>query len=867
MGVARLGGMFRRSEEHWMKQDPPKKKSPEQSGAAAEAPSRRPMERVSAIVYEAACDETRTTQSISPQVEPLLGFAPSDFESDPLLWNKQLHPDDRERVLGELARTRMDGEPFVSEYRMFSRDGRVVWFRDQGAVVRDAKGASVTLRGVMCNVTEHRAAEAGLQDSVGWLRVLFEFAPDGYLLASEEGVLLDENRAAEEMMGTPRKDVVGGKPGEMGILTPEGLAQVIALFQSTTVGGQGAAGEFTVTRGDGTSGTMEIRVFPVLFRGTRAVLAIARDMTEPRRVQETLRQSEQRFRAVFENSTVPMVLTAPDGRMLMVNSALCRMLDYTPSELAGRSALDITHPDDLAVTRSNAERLTQGGESSFRVEKRYIHKDGHVIWADVSVADVRDAQGRFLYFVTHIQDITERKEAGEALAQRTRSLAVLNDLAMELAFLPSDAVPGTLVKHLMATTGAIVASIAKYDPARRVLVPSRVEIEPEMREQAQELLGKSLLDIRSPVSEEMYRKIISTIVGEAMTLTETTFGAVPPAAGTAIQEALGIGRFIGIAYMVGGELYGTSVLAMRPGTPDPPSGLLASFAHMAAISLRRCVVEEALHESEEKFRALAEQSPNMIFINKKGRIVYANKRCEEVMGCAREEFCSPDFDFLCLCPPEWKDIVSARFQKDMKGEEAKPLEYSLLTKDGRRIEVILTTRVSSYEGETAVFGTVTDVSELRRLQGQVLESAKKERRRISRDMHDVLGQNLTGAAMLSEALEKSLAGVSPSEAPKAARITKLLYEATGDVRQFAKGLSPVDTTPEGLMKALEELAGGASRLFGISCRFRSPETVLVHDELVAEHLYRIAQEAITNSVKHGGGRRTSRWPCGPRRAS
>jgi two-component system CheB/CheR fusion protein len=154
----------------------------------------------------------------------------------------------------------------------------------------------------------------------------------------------------------------------------------------------------------------------------------------------------------------------------------------------------------------------------------------------------------------------------------------------------------------------------------------------------------------------------------------------------------------------------------------------------------------------------------------------------------------------------------------------------------------------------AIFGTVTDVSELRTLQGQVLESAEKERRRIGRDMHDVLGQNLTGAAMLSEALEKSLAAATPSEAPKAAQITKLLYEATGDVRQFTKGLCPVDATPEGLMKALGELASGASGLFGISCRFRSAGQVFVQDASVAEHLYRIAQEAITNAVKHGGAK-------------
>jgi two-component system CheB/CheR fusion protein len=375
-----------------------------------------------------------------------------------------------------------------------------------------------------------------------------------------------------------------------------------------------------------------------------------------------------------------------------------------------------------------------------------------------------------------------------------------------------------------------------------------------MLEQVQRLLGQPLLDVRSPVSEEMYRRIVSTVVGTVSTLTETTFGAIPPAAGDAIQKMVGADRFTGIAYVVEGELYGTSVLVMRPGTPDPSPDLLASFAHMAAVSLRRCAVEEALVESEEKFRVLAEQSPNMIFINRKSRVVYANRRCEEIMGHTRDEFRSPDFDFFSLHPPEWKDAVRSLFRRHMKGEEVEPLEYSLVTRDGGRIEAILTVRLISYEGEPAVFGTITDVTELRRLQRQVLETAERERRRTGSDMHDVLGQNLTGAAMLSEALEKSLAGAAPSEAPKAAQLTKLLYEATGQVRQFAKGLCPVDTTPEGLMKALTELASNTSQLFRISCRFRAAGRVLVHDGDAAEHLYRIAQEAITNSVKHGGAK-------------
>ncbi|MHC4402431.1 MAG: PAS domain-containing sensor histidine kinase [Planctomycetota bacterium] len=126
--------------------------------------------------------------------------------------------------------------------------------------------------------------------------------------------------------------------------------------------------------------------------------------------------------------------------------------------------------------------------------------------------------------------------------------------------------------------------------------------------------------------------------------------------------------------------------------------------------------EEALRESEEKFRILAERSPNMIFINRKGRVVYANERCEEIMGYTRDEFYAPDFDFLTLIAPEFKELVKSSFRKHMAGEEIEPYEYALVSKNRKRIKAILTTRLIRYGKETAILGIATDVTE--RLQAE-----------------------------------------------------------------------------------------------------------------------------------------------------
>ena len=124
--------------------------------------------------------------------------------------------------------------------------------------------------------------------------------------------------------------------------------------------------------------------------------------------------------------------------------------------------------------------------------------------------------------------------------------------------------------------------------------------------------------------------------------------------------------------------------------------------------------EEVLRDSEEKFRNLAEESPNMIFINMGGRVVYANLQCQAFMGYSREELYDPGFDFLSLIAPEYRDLVMANYRQQMKGNDIPPYEYALTTKNGTRMDAIITTRLIRYDGQNAILGIVTDISKRKR---------------------------------------------------------------------------------------------------------------------------------------------------------
>jgi signal transduction histidine kinase len=144
-----------------------------------------------------------------------------------------------------------------------------------------------------------------------------------------------------------------------------------------------------------------------------------------------------------------------------------------------------------------------------------------------------------------------------------------------------------------------------------------------------------------------------------------------------------------------------------------------------------------------------------------------------------------------------------------------------------------------------------EMAERERLERELLEISEREQRRIGHDLHDSLGQHLTGVALAGQVLGEKLAGRALPEATDAHKLVELVEEGIVLSRKLAKGLHPIELQAEGLMQALEELAATTSELFRISCRFECDSPVLIRDATTAIHLYRIAQEALSNAVRHG----------------
>jgi PAS domain S-box-containing protein len=256
------------------------------------------------------------------------------------------------------------------------------------------------------------------------------------------------------------------------------------------------------------------------------------------------------------------------------------------------------------------------------------------------------------------------------------------------------------------------------------------------------------------------------------------------------------------------------------------------------------VTENALRRTEAKNRALLNAIPDLIFrVSRDGVYLDYHARDQSKLRAPPQEFLGKRvWDFF----PDLEEEVRKAIEKSLESGALEIIEYPFeLHGEQRDYESRF---VKSGEDEVTLI--VRDITEHKRLEREILEISSREQERIGHDLHDGLSQQLTGIALLGKALTQKLETRPFPEAEDARRIVDLANAAIAQTRSLARGLSPVELEQQGLYAALEELAAGVETLHPVSCRFRRRQDVSVEDHATANHLYRIAQEAVTNALKH-----------------
>ncbi|HYH28425.1 MAG TPA: PAS domain-containing protein [Actinomycetota bacterium] len=397
-----------------------------------ESKYRKLVEDVPAITYIADFGALGAWTYVSPQIEPLLGFTPAEVLADPGLWHRQIHPDDRERVLEDEVTAAQNGSRLVSEYRMFAKDGRVVWFRDEANLIRNEDDEAIALQGLMYDVTERREAERTVHEAQARYQALVEQVPAVVYteLPDDLGTCVYVSPQIEKLLGYTPEEWTSDANLWVECIHPEDRDHVMSQCTEANDRAEMFDMEYRMIHRDGP--VVWVRDHAVPLHDEEGVMqhwhGLLQDVTAQKEI-------EARYRSLVEQLPAVTYVTGlgEEDQVLYVSPQLERLIGLPPEEWyrSPTAWLQSLHRDDVMRVAEAWREHGRTGEP-YSVEYRVVHVDGRVRWVKDEAVVVRDDGGRPMVSQGIMLDITDLKLAEASLrrsydrereaAQRLRAL-------------------------------------------------------------------------------------------------------------------------------------------------------------------------------------------------------------------------------------------------------------------------------------------------------------------------------------------------------------------------------------------------------------------------------------------------------------
>ncbi|MFT3912031.1 MAG: PAS domain S-box protein [Ferruginibacter sp.] len=646
---------------------------------------------------------------------------------------------------------------------------------------------------------------------------LFEQATDPIMLTDFKGNFIDVNTTMCSMFGYSKEELLRLN---ISSLVDAADLQASPIRFDLLADGQHIFSKRKMVHRDGTIVYVEANVKKF---GDNLVMAIARDVTKLYEIQRQIEVSESTFRGAFENSSIGMSLNSPEGKWIRVNKQLCNITGYSESEMLKMGFSDITHPDDVENDLHNLRLCVSGKIDTYRVEKRYRHKNGSIIWIKLNTTLVRDNSGKPLYFIAQTEDITERKNVSE---ENDRIRYALNERVKELT---------TLYRF-----GQLL----------------------QVSERPIEELSKELVSVL-PAGWQYPDITAARIVFGKKEFRTANFAKGPHKQNASFKTPGGIKVLIEVVY-----------LEQKPAAQEGPflaeeRHLINMLAEMFRGYLSRKEKAEALKKSEANLHTIFDSTDTIyVLLDKKYRVLSFNKPAAEFAKREMKRVIRLNALITNYMPAERRPLFIKNMKKALAGEH---IDYEVMYPQEDGSSRWYDTRILSVEGgNNEIFGlivAVLDITEKKLLEIKILEQKVQEQKKISRaiinaqerernflgqELHDNVSQLLAGTK-----LHMRVAAQDNETVKKLIRYPmELIDNSIHEIRLLSsKQVTPLKDIR--LKAMLTSLLGNWQKNTKIKIKFVYALGRKTLDDDVKLNIYRIIQEQVNNITKYAKAKHVS----------